>query len=113
MKFVRGLVKFSLFFLMILIFLVHHFFMNLIHWNEESRLKSISFYCRLGLKILNVKIDKKSHEKIHGKLIVSNHLSYLDVLIYFARSEERRVGKECRSRWGLSSAGVSRTSTQP
>lgn len=84
MKFIRGVIKFSLFFLMILIFLAHHFVMNLIHWNEESRLKSISSYCRLGLKILNVKIDKKSPENLHGKLIVSNHLSYLDVLIYFA-----------------------------
>lgn len=84
MKIAKGIVKFSLFLGMILVFLIHHFFMNLIHWNEESRLKSISSYCRLGLRILNVKIEKSTSESLYGKFIISNHLSYLDILVYFA-----------------------------
>lgn len=85
MRVIKGIVKFSAFFSMLLLFLVHHFIMNLIHWNEESRLRSISSYCRWGLRILNVKVDNmNSGDHLHGRLIVSNHLSYLDVLVYFA-----------------------------
>ena len=70
---------------MMMVFLVHHFLMKLIHWNEESRLNSISSYCQWGLRILNVKVEGlNSINHLHGRFIVSNHLSYLDVLIYFA-----------------------------
>ena len=43
---------------------------------------------------------EKIHKVENGKEVVTSDEAYTNALLEFkARSEERRVGKECRSRW--------------
>ena len=44
-------------------------------------------------------LDKKLKEFEFERKQVLHHLALLDANIATLRSEERRVGKECRSRW--------------
>jgi lyso-ornithine lipid O-acyltransferase len=85
----KSYLKFLGMFGIILIFLVHHELAKIVIWNEEKRLnfylKSISRYCRLALKLLGITVTfPQGHSPIKGKLIVSNHVSYIDALILFA-----------------------------
>ena len=50
---------------------------------------------RLYTVLRSPHVDKKSREQFQMK----THRRLLDILEPTARSEERRVGKECRSRW--------------
>src|SRR5712691_6344122 len=54
---------------------------------------------RLGL----IRVSWIGAERLRGRaphLVVANHPTLIDVVLLLAqRSEERRVGKECRSRW--------------
>ena len=43
---------------------------------------------------------KKSEEESEWKTFFKNFISMMAILLWI-RSEERRVGKECRSRWAL------------
>jgi 1-acyl-sn-glycerol-3-phosphate acyltransferase len=84
---VLGPIKFFTFLLMMFVFIIHHSLVKLFIWDEQRRLnyylRSISLTARLALGLLNVKVEGKSRTPITG-LMVSNHLSYLDVLVYFA-----------------------------
>ena len=60
--------------------------------------------CNNNIEILKNKVDKryKNNQKFHKKEYFNLFLKYNDLfnkLNYHYRSEERRVGKECRSRW--------------
>ena len=84
-----GLVKYCLFTLIILTFLVHHTIAGLLIWNEKLRFRyflwSISQTCKVVLRLLNVSVSVEGDKGvIKQKLIVSNHLSYMDVVILFA-----------------------------
>ena len=51
-------------------------------------------------KVLIEKIKEGIQEKKGKKIVVADLTSIEDTICkYFVRSEERRVGKECRSRW--------------
>src|SRR3712207_9028253 len=43
--------------------------------------------------------DKPVKEYVEGFDITKNFINKLEDMLSFLRSEERRVGKECRSRW--------------
>ena len=84
-----GLVKLTLFAVIISGFIAHHTVANLLIWNHNLKLRyflwSISQTAKLLMKVLNVKVTKEGHAgKVTQKLIVANHLSYLDVVILFA-----------------------------
>lgn len=71
-----------------LAFVVHHQLIGLIIRDDSKKLKyflkSIQWHARLGLKVLGVKVIQSRPSEIKGKLLVANHLSYIDVLILFA-----------------------------
>jgi 1-acyl-sn-glycerol-3-phosphate acyltransferase len=84
-----GVLRFFYFILLLCVFLLHHSLISILIRNKEKRLryflKSISLTARWGLQILNVKVTRQGIEgAVKNRLIVSNHLSYLDVLILFA-----------------------------
>lgn len=85
----KGILKYITFNLLLLVFLFHHVLVWLFIRDEEKRLcyflRSIQLTSRVGLKLLNIKINKNgTAEAIRGRLIVSNHLSYLDVIVLFS-----------------------------
>jgi 1-acyl-sn-glycerol-3-phosphate acyltransferase len=89
LKLILGVGRFFIISLTILFFLVHHFFAGLILRNEKFKLKyyllSIQLTAKWILIVLNVKVRLEGDKsKITGGLIVSNHLSYLDVIILFS-----------------------------
>lgn len=72
-----------------MLFVIHHTLVSLFIWNEKSRLKyylrSISMTSKMALRILNVRVAYEGvRGEVNQKLLVANHLSYLDVLILFA-----------------------------
>lgn len=81
---ISAILKFTLFFITSLLFI----FIQLIFvsWipSERMRLKmtlrNIQVASQLGVLILGLKI-KRVREEIEGELLVSNHLSYLDILV--------------------------------
>lgn len=63
---------------------LYPFFLISPHNTRWFLVRIVSFYSRLLLRILNIKIEFRGLENYQGKsnqLIVSNHLSYLDVLM--------------------------------
>ena len=66
-------------------------------------------YIKNGCQFLDLPVPKDLDEALDGLLILYSHvpsittypvyIGRLDVLLDQLRSEERRVGKECRSRW--------------
>src|SRR5699024_11800734 len=53
----------------------------------------------------SIKLESENDLELTGKYIAHElcdiiHLEGAEALAYYQRSEERRVGKECRSRWG-------------
>ena len=78
---------------------------------ETSRYKTLKGYCFMSCKTIYVMINSFLSEE--EKMIVAAHeLGHIilhrsqlkmapmqDDTLYNMRSEERRVGKECRSRW--------------
>ena len=83
--FFLGLVKFMAMIILILIFIIQHEFFHLFFVPTNFFLKSISLYCSLALKVLNIQIQHNKNPKIPGaRLIICNHLSYLDIMILFA-----------------------------
>jgi lyso-ornithine lipid O-acyltransferase len=84
-----GVLKFLCFFVVAFAFMVHHQLVSWIIKDEERRLryflKSIQFTSKLGLKILNVKVKAPPEDSAHGNLLISNHLSYVDVIVLFSR----------------------------
>ena len=84
-----GILKFSVFIFLMLLFVIHHTVASLLIWNEKLRLKyflkSISLTSKLALKVLNVRVAYEGQRgEVNCSLMVANHLSYLDVLILFA-----------------------------
>lgn len=89
LSFSFGVIKFVVFALIILTFLIHHTIAGLLIWSQNLRLRyylwSISKTAGAALKVLNVKVSREGNlHEIRQKLIVSNHMSYLDVIILFA-----------------------------
>ncbi len=89
LKLILGVGRFFTISLTILFFLCHHFLAGLILRNEKFKLKyylsSIQLTAKWILFVLNVKVDVEGDKsKITEGLIVSNHLSYLDVIILFS-----------------------------
>lgn len=85
-----GCIKFLMFFMTVIVFLVHHSLISCFSMNEERKqnyfLNSIKIYSTILQKILNITVESKLNGKeIKGSLIVSNHLSYVDVLILFSQ----------------------------
>src|ERR1035438_10593143 len=48
-----------------------------------------------------VEVDLCGHATLASAHVLFNELGQLESPVLFDRSEERRVGKECRSRWSL------------
>ena len=56
----------------------------------------------LGLEELPAYVVTPSEKQLGEKMVAfldDNRLSYESIQTFSTRSEERRVGKECRSRW--------------
>lgn len=75
---------------LILSFLAHHFLLFLFvkdtKKRDQSLLKNLEKYAKIAQKILNINlIHADLEKKPQGVLIVSNHLSYVDVLILAGR----------------------------
>jgi 1-acyl-sn-glycerol-3-phosphate acyltransferase len=79
-------IKFILFLSLMFIFVIHHELIKFSRKGDDLTdyyLQSISNYARIALKILNVSTEFDNYEAIKKRLIVANHLSYLDVLVLF------------------------------
>ncbi len=86
---IRGIIKFTFFFLTVLEYILHHELVKLIIRDENNLyryyLKSVRRHARFGLWLLNIKVEDHAQvENING-LLISNHLSYLDVLVLFSK----------------------------
>ena len=44
-------------------------------------------------------VKQQKIEALEREVIASDQIAFVSVKFVFDRSEERRVGKECRSRW--------------
>lgn len=76
--------KFFAFCALLVLFILHHEFIKIFVRNSKRTkyyLKSIQLHSRLGLKLLNVKVKVDDFKQVKQRLIVANHLSYLDVLV--------------------------------
>lgn len=83
-KTIKALLKLFAFLMLIPLLICHHGIIYLLIRNSTNRnriiIKSLQKYCKLGLMILDIKVlplDKKAHTE---GIIVSNHMSYIDVL---------------------------------
>lgn len=80
--------KFFAFLSVAVLFIVHQQLAKWMLRDEEKRLRyflrSISLTSRCGLWILNVEASYPDRLVEKGRLLVCNHLSYLDVLVLFA-----------------------------
>lgn len=68
--------------------IVHHEIIKLFIKDEKRLahyLKSISFYADFALKVLNIEVQVDDYKEVKQKLIVANHMSYIDVIILFSR----------------------------
>ncbi|HXH30325.1 MAG TPA: lysophospholipid acyltransferase family protein [Bacteriovoracaceae bacterium] len=87
----RGVPRFTVFCLMICLFLLHHFIAGLLFQDEIKRLsyfmKSIQRTCQLGLRLLGIEVETQGSvpKGSGGRLLIANHLSYVDVLVLFSR----------------------------
>jgi 1-acyl-sn-glycerol-3-phosphate acyltransferase len=76
----RTIMKIAGMSLLVATLISHHFFIR----GPEKRKKislSLSRYCRVALKILDVTVEKAFDQKeVSGKLVLSNHMSYLDII---------------------------------
>jgi lyso-ornithine lipid O-acyltransferase len=86
---IRGVVKFTVFFLAVMEYILHHELAKLVLWNKDDRyryyLKSARLHSKFGLWLLDIKVsDLTEQTPVHG-LLICNHLSYLDVLVLFSR----------------------------
>ena len=84
-----ALLKFLCFVLSAGLFMIHHQVASLFFKDENKKLryylKSIRLTCLWGLKILNVKVEMPTASSSQrGQLLISNHLSYVDILVLFA-----------------------------
>lgn len=83
----RALLKFTLFCLHVVVFLFSHALLFLFIRNEKTRLrfilKSNAFHAGLVLKYLGIETFEEEVAPVRGKLIVCNHMSYIDVLVLF------------------------------
>lgn len=85
-----AVIKFVLFVTILMVFILTQELMKLLIWNKEQRLKQTLFLvpilCRAGLWILNIKVTRDSPVNTNpkGKLLIANHLSYLDILVLFS-----------------------------
>lgn len=89
-SFFRGTGKLFLFAIHALIFLSSHSLIVLLVRNDKARLRLIvrsnTFHAGLVLKYLGVEVfHDEDTPDVRGKLIICNHLSYLDVLVLFTR----------------------------
>lgn len=80
--------KFFVFVMSAVLFIVHHQVAGFFFRDEEKKLhyflSSIQLTCRWGLRILNIKVEKPLNLDIRGHLLISNHLSYIDILVLFS-----------------------------
>ncbi len=82
--------KLCLFLIHLVYFLLSHIVLTLVVRDEKRRLrlivKSNAFHATLVMKYLGLEsFYEENLEKVKGKLITCNHLSYLDVLVLFTR----------------------------
>lgn len=90
MGFVRAFIKLTLSFLVILSFIVvssimFPFLLPFPFARRRVATKLNVLSCRSILKILNFKIEHLGPPPQEGSIIVGNHMSYLDILIYLSR----------------------------
>ncbi|MBY0517319.1 MAG: 1-acyl-sn-glycerol-3-phosphate acyltransferase [Bacteriovoracaceae bacterium] len=82
----RAITRFTAVFTTILLYLLLHSVLFLI-LSEKKRntliIQNTQLAAKLVLKILNIQLTAPLPE-IHGKMVVCNHLSYVDVLLIFA-----------------------------
>ena len=55
--------------------------------------------CSVAVLVMVVMIALSHHEEIKWQEVVGSIFNFIVSIAIFMRSEERRVGKECRSRW--------------
>ncbi len=81
--------KLCLFIIHVILFLLSHIVLTLVVRDEKKRLqvfvRSNAFHAVIVMKYLGLKPQDENLEKVQGKLITCNHLSYLDVLVLFTR----------------------------
>jgi 1-acyl-sn-glycerol-3-phosphate acyltransferase len=85
----KSLLKFIFFSSLVPILCVHHALLIIFIRDNEKRtkslVKSLQSYCRVGLKILDIELVYDfDPELIRNRFIISNHLSYIDVLCFSA-----------------------------
>lgn len=79
------IIKFALTLFMIFVFFVGGVvitFLPLKFWTKQQlKIKWIQFCCKIGLRIMQVKAEFKGENLPSSSFIVSNHMSYLDILV--------------------------------
>lgn len=85
-----SLIKLALFTIHVCVFLTLHSLLYLCVRNEKRRLRFIlrsnAFHARIVCRYLGIEaFHEEEAEPVRGKLIICNHMSYIDVLVLFAK----------------------------
>lgn len=85
----RGAVRFLLFSFHVCFFLLTNLCLFIFVRNEKKRLRLVvrsnAFQARIALRYLGIEtFSDESDEPVRGKLIICNHMSYLDALVLFS-----------------------------
>ena len=91
MTFIRKWTKALIFFFLVVSFLAISYAVDLVVVDKRKKLRKFSkiasFYAKLVLMVLGVSVTAKNINKLHSNtqnfLIVSNHLSYMDIFVIY------------------------------
>lgn len=84
----KGAIKLCAFFGTAIFFILHHELISILVRNEKRKLEYFVRSNKLTslwvMKFLNIQVDAQNILGVNGKLLVSNHLSYIDALVLFS-----------------------------
>lgn len=87
--FLIALFRFTTFFIAVGLFILHHELVTLLirrsYFRDRYFLRSVKLTTRFGMRLLNIHADYKDESPSGAGLFVSNHLSYIDILVLFSR----------------------------
>ena len=71
------------------------------HHEAEAKAAAVELAPKIKGQIVSVKVKGGASGKLHGKVRIgiAGEVAEHRAVFHVVRSEERRVGKECRSRW--------------
>ena len=92
MNAIKQIIKIIIFFILVVTFFLASLLVDLIIWDRRRKLisfsKIASFYGKMSLIVIGAKLKHKNTDRYigsgHNYMIVSNHLSYIDIFIIYS-----------------------------